>query len=85
MQNIVQTNLVMRMTRKMKELRELSEDDLKKKVYDAKLELSKELGASEIGTVKNPGRIRSLRHDIARILTIQNERSKAVKDAKERR
>ncbi|MBI2583675.1 MAG: 50S ribosomal protein L29 [Candidatus Aenigmarchaeota archaeon] len=57
----------------MKELRGISREELKKRVYEAKLELSKELGASEIGTVKNPGRIRALRRDIARILTIQRE------------
>ena len=66
------------MTKKMKELRGLSGEDLKKKIYEAKLELSKEKGASEIGTVKNPGRIRSLRKNIARMLTIQNQKKLEV-------
>lgn len=61
--------------KKMKELRELSDENLKKKIYETRLELSKDIGASEIGTVKNPGRIRSLKRDIARMLTIQNQKS----------
>ena len=47
--------------KKMKDLRGLSDEDLKKRIYETRLELSKDTGASEIGTVKNPGRIRSLK------------------------
>jgi len=66
--------------KKMKDLRGLSDEDLKKRIYETRLELSKDTGASEIGTVKNPGRIRSLKRDIARMLTIQNQ--KAAKGVK---
>lgn len=55
---------------KMKKLREMSNDELTNKLAELKLELSKELAASEIGTVKNPGRIKEIRKTIARIKTL---------------
>ncbi len=67
---------------KMKKLRELSEKDLDEKKKELKLELSKDLGSSEIGTVKNPGRIKETRKTIARILTEKNFRMKKMKGDK---
>ncbi len=58
---------------KMKKIRELSEKELQERMRELKLELSKEKAASEIGTVKNPGRIREIRRTIARILTLQSK------------
>lgn len=57
---------------KMKKIREMSEKDLDDRLHDLKLELSKERASSEIGTVKNPGRIGEIRRTIARILTLRN-------------
>jgi len=53
----------------------MSDNELKKKLSELRLELSKERGQVAMGgTVKNPGRIRELRKSIARILTILRER-----------
>ena len=56
---------------KMKKIRELSEKELEERTRELKLELSKEKASSEIGTVKNPGRIREIRRTLARILTLK--------------
>lgn len=56
---------------KMKKIREMNEKELAGKTRELKLDLSKERAASEIGTVKNPGRIKGLRRTIARIRTLQ--------------
>jgi len=56
---------------KMKKIRELSEKELEERTRELKLELSKEKASSEVGTVKNPGRIREIRRTLARILTLK--------------
>ena len=62
---------------KIKELRKLSDDDLEKKLKELKLELLKEMGNKEMGgNVKNPGKIRVVRRNIARIHTIKREKGK---------
>lgn len=60
----------------VKALRELDNEKMQERLAEVKLGLAKERAASEIGTVKNPGRIRSLRRAIARINTIAAERTK---------
>jgi len=62
---------------KTKKAREMNEKEILDKLSELNLELSKERAASEIGTVKNPGRIRELRKTIARIKTIINERARS--------
>jgi large subunit ribosomal protein L29 len=59
---------------KLKKLRGMSADELNKQLGELKLELSKERAAAEVGTVKNPGRIGSIRQTIARIHTINKEK-----------
>jgi large subunit ribosomal protein L29 len=59
---------------KKKKLREMDEKQLVEQLKELRLELSKERAASEIGTAKNPGRIKAVRKNIARILTILNEK-----------
>lgn len=59
---------------KIKKIREMNEKEIDEKLNEIKLELSKEMAASEIGTVKNPGRIRELRRTAARLKTIKSER-----------
>jgi len=61
--------------REVKELRELSDEELAKKVDEHKAELRRLI--TEIntgGSVQNPARAKLLRKSIARALTILNER-----------
>lgn len=59
---------------KMKNVREMNDKDLNDKLKELRLELSKDRASSEVGTVKNPGRIRELRCAVARILTEKRKR-----------
>ena len=63
---------------KLKDMKKLSGEQLATQLRDARLELAKERASSEIGTAKNPGRIRALRRTIARINTFM----KALPQAK---
>jgi large subunit ribosomal protein L29 len=55
---------------KVKELENLSKEDLESQVVDLKQELAKEKSTIASGTrSENPGKIKKLRRDIARILT----------------
>ncbi|MCD6371606.1 MAG: 50S ribosomal protein L29 [Candidatus Aenigmarchaeota archaeon] len=61
---------------KMKEIREMKDEDLKRKLRELRLELMKEMANVRMGRpIKNPGKIRVLRKTIARILTVLRERS----------
>jgi len=60
---------------KMKKIREMSDKELDEKQREIKLELSKDKASSEMGTVKNPGRIREMRRTVARILTEKKRRT----------
>lgn len=60
---------------KAKELRDLSNEELEKKLSEAKTELFNLRVQLATGHLDNPMRIRELRKDIARIFTIKNERS----------
>ncbi len=60
---------------RIKNLRKLNDEDLEKRLGEIKLELMKEMGNKEMGgNIKNPGKIKIMRRDIARILTIKRER-----------
>ena len=61
---------------KMKGVRGMGDKELGEKLSELRLELSKERASSEIGTVKNPGRIREIRRAIARILTEKGDRKR---------
>ncbi|MCX6822179.1 MAG: 50S ribosomal protein L29 [Candidatus Aenigmarchaeota archaeon] len=62
---------------KIKEMRKLNPEDSEKKLNELKLELLKERGNIEMGgNVKNPGKIKIIRRDIARILTLKREKEK---------
>lgn len=66
------------MLMRIKELRGLKPDDQEKRLKELKLELLKERGNIEMGgNVKNPGRIKTIRRDIARLLTLKKEREKS--------
>jgi len=58
-------------------MRKLKDEDIEKKLNELKLGLLKERGNVEMGgNVKNPGRIKVIRRDIARILTLKREKEK---------
>ncbi len=60
---------------KIKEIRSMNVKDLGGKVSEMRLELMKEVANVKRGRpIKNPGKIRVLRKDIARILTIRREK-----------
>jgi len=62
---------------RIKGLRKQKPEELEKKLNELKLELLKERGNIEMGgNIKNPGRIKVIRRDIARILTLKKEREK---------
>ena len=62
---------------RIKDLRKLKPEELDKKLNELKLELMKERGNIEMGgNIKNPGRIKVIRRDIARILTLKKESEK---------
>ena len=61
----------------MKTIRELNEKDLKSKIQEARSELGKLRVDGSKGTLrKESGKLKPLRHDIARMLTRLNEMKK---------
>lgn len=62
---------------KLKDLKALNDDDLKGKLSELRGELSKIMVDKAKGTIKkDSGRVKYMRRDIARILTILRERGK---------
>ena len=62
---------------RIKDLRKLSDEDQEKRLNQLKLELLKERGNIEMGgNIKNPGKIKVIRRDIARILTLKKEKKR---------
>ena len=71
---------------RMKELRELSDADLRRKIADAENDLLRERGVAAMGGAPpSPGRMRALRTNVARALTVLNERSLAALSPEARR
>ena len=63
---------------KVKQVREMKDTDLDKKLSELKLELFKEQGNVKMGRpIKNPGKIRALRRTISRVATIRHEKEKS--------
>jgi large subunit ribosomal protein L29 len=69
---------------RMKKLREMPDKEAGERLKELRLELSKERASSEIGTVKNPGRIREIRRSIARVMFEQGRRKTAANKAKDK-
>lgn len=61
---------------KIKELRELGPEDLNNKEKILKKELFELKYQRKIGRVEKPSRFKLIRRDIAKILTVMNEREK---------
>ncbi len=60
----------------MKELRELTDDELRRRIADAENDLLRERGVAAMGGAPpSPGRMRALRTNVARALTVLSERS----------
>jgi large subunit ribosomal protein L29 len=64
---------------RMKELRALSDEDLRSKIADAENDLLRERGVAAMGGAPpSPGRMRALRTNVARSLTVLRERELAA-------
>lgn len=61
---------------KASELRNMTVDELKQKETDLRKELFNLRFQQTTGEIENPLRIRSVRKDIARVLTVMNEKRK---------
>jgi large subunit ribosomal protein L29 len=70
---------------KTAELRELSDEELVQHLEEAKTELFNLRFQLATGRLDNVARIETLRREIARLLTLQGERERAVAGAKEER
>jgi len=65
---------------KIEDIRKLKPAELDKKLSELRLELSKEYGTVKMGrATKNPGKIKEVRRDIAKILTVKNQLKKSAK------
>jgi large subunit ribosomal protein L29 len=62
---------------KPSELRSLTADELNQKEYDLRKELFNLRFQLATGEIENPMRIRAVRKDIAKVLTIKSEKLKA--------
>ena len=65
---------------KIKELNNMSEDDLMAKEKQLKKDLFDLESSRQMGRVEKPANFRNIRRDIARILTVLNGRRTAKKD-----
>ncbi len=65
---------------RMKDLRALSDEDLQKKIADIENDLLRERGTAAMGGAPpSPGRLRALRTNVARALTVLSERARAAR------
>jgi len=64
---------------RMKELRNLSDEELRRRIADDENTLLRERGVAAMGGAPpSPGRMRALRTNVARALTVLNERARAA-------
>ena len=59
---------------KINDIRNLSDEDIKKEIESAKEELFNLRFSQATGNLEKPSRIRDLRHDVARLNTVLRER-----------
>lgn len=66
------------------EIREMEESEIKEKLEELKDELLHERGVAAMGGApESPGRIRAIKINIARIMTVMNEKGIETKNLKE--
>lgn len=67
---------------RMKDLRALTDDELRRRISDAENDLLRERGVAAMGGAPpSPGRMRALRTNVARALTVLSERANAARGA----
>ena len=59
---------------KTSEIRKMSTEEINKKIVELKAELWNLRFSSATGTLEKPHKIREIRHDVARLKTVLNER-----------
>jgi large subunit ribosomal protein L29 len=65
---------------RMKELRSLTDEELRRRIADDENTLLRERGVAAMGGAPpSPGRMRALRTNVARALTVLNERAHAAR------
>jgi large subunit ribosomal protein L29 len=62
---------------KARQLRDLTNDELERKLADTRQELFNLRFQAATGALENPARVRLAKREIARILTVRNERESA--------
>ncbi|MGD8544360.1 MAG: 50S ribosomal protein L29 [Candidatus Bathyarchaeota archaeon] len=68
---------------RLKDIREMSSEDREKRVMELRTELLRlKTMVKAGGAIDNPARVRELRKAIARILTVENEESRAGEEEK---
>jgi large subunit ribosomal protein L29 len=68
---------------RMKDLRALSDDELQRRIADAENDLLRERGVAAMGGAPpSPGRMRALRSNVARALTVLSERSRVAPEGR---
>jgi len=68
---------------RMKDLRALTDDDLRRRIADDENALLRERGVAAMGGAPpSPGRMRALRTNVARALTVLTERANAAREGR---
>jgi len=68
---------------RMKDLRALTDEELGRRIADAENDLLRERGVAAMGGAPpSPGRMRALRTNVARALTVLGERSRAAAEGR---
>ncbi len=67
----------------MKDLRALTDEELRRRISDAENDLLRERGVAAMGGAPpSPGRMRALRTNVARALTVLGERSRTAAEVR---
>ena len=68
---------------RMKDLRNLTDEELRRRIADAENDLLRERGVAAMGGAPpSPGRMRALRTNVARALTVLSERSRTAPEGR---
>ncbi len=68
---------------RMKDLRALTDEELRRRIADAENDLLRERGVAAMGGAPpSPGRMRALRTNVARALTVLGERSRTAAEVR---